>query len=451
MKVMGSILNAPVEEGLAEPSVDERRQLIDRVAASAQFRRSARLRDFLLYVGGQSLKEGCPEIHEQEIGTKVFGRSPSYDRSQDNIVRVNATELRKRIELYFATEGGHETLVLEVPRGGYKPVFHRRVPGAPVHAEITAESGPVDGIPEVHAVAVGKQRDWKSLLWVGVSAALAIACAVLVQQNLSLRSTGNTWAGRTEVEAFWQDFVKGQPEIDIVLPDASVTMSEEMTHQRMTLSDYLDHNYVNHNEEASFSPDRVDDLRGLFEHNLVMLGDFLAAQQILSLTPLLPSLRLQHARFYTAEAIKQNSFILIGGRKANPWMGLFADQMNFNVDFDTELGKYLSYVKNRNPRPGEQAVYSPRTDSNAFTGYSVIAYLPNPSGTGNVIVLAGTDSEATRVAAEFLTSESSLAKFRNTLKVKKLPHFEVLLKTSRLSGTSFNAEMLAYRVYPDKN
>ena len=110
---MGSILNAPAEEHLDEPSVDERRQLIDRVAASAQFRRSARLRDFLLYVGGQSLKEGCPEIHEQEIGTKVFGRSPSYDRSQDNIVRVNATELRKRIDLYFATEGGHETLVLD--------------------------------------------------------------------------------------------------------------------------------------------------------------------------------------------------------------------------------------------------------------------------------------------------------------------------------------------------
>src|SRR5579864_5886903 len=124
---MGSIANAPIEEGLGQSSVDERRALIERVAGSAQFRRSARLRDFLLYVGGQSLKEGCPEIHEQEIGAKVFGRSPSYDRSQDNIVRVNATELRKRIELYFATEGARETLVLEIPRGAYKPVFHRRV------------------------------------------------------------------------------------------------------------------------------------------------------------------------------------------------------------------------------------------------------------------------------------------------------------------------------------
>jgi hypothetical protein len=123
---MDSIANAPPEVGLGQPTLDERRALIGRVAASAQFARSSRLRDFLLYVGNQSLKAGCPEIHEQEIGAKVFGRSLAYDRSQDNIVRVNATELRKRIDQYFANEGAHETLVLEIPRGAYRPVFHRR-------------------------------------------------------------------------------------------------------------------------------------------------------------------------------------------------------------------------------------------------------------------------------------------------------------------------------------
>src|ERR1039457_689723 len=136
---MGSIANAPPEVGLGQPTIDERRALIGRVAASAQFARSVRLRDFLLYVGNQSLKAGCPEIHEQEIGAKVFGRSLAYDRSQDNIVRVNATELRKRIDQYFATEGAHETLVLEIPRGAYKPVFRRRLPGVQNGSAAAAE------------------------------------------------------------------------------------------------------------------------------------------------------------------------------------------------------------------------------------------------------------------------------------------------------------------------
>src|ERR1035437_5365977 len=98
---MGSIANAPTEERLDQPSIEERRALIERVAASSQFGRSARLRDFLLYVGGQSLKEGCPEIHEQEIGAKVFGRSTSYDRSQDNIVRAYAPRQRQTTYLSF--------------------------------------------------------------------------------------------------------------------------------------------------------------------------------------------------------------------------------------------------------------------------------------------------------------------------------------------------------------
>jgi hypothetical protein len=86
-------------------------------------------------------------------------------------------------------------------------------------------------------------------------------------------------------------------------------------------------------------------------------------------------------------------------------------------------------------------------DPNAFIGYSVVAYLPNPSRTGNAIILAGTDSDATSAAAEFLTSEEQLGKFQNTLRLKTFPYFEVLLKTSRLSGTSFSAELLAYRTY----
>ncbi len=444
-KTMGSVLNASVDEGIDEPNIDERRQLIDRVATSVHFRRSARLRDFLLYVGGQSLKEGCPEIHEQEIGTKVFGRSASYDRSQDNIVRVNATELRKRIELYFATDGARETLLLEIPRGGYKPIFRRKVPDE-LH-EPLIEALPVEKTPETPVDEVRRTGGRAYLIWVAVAAALAILCAVLLQQNLAMRSLISPRAGRPEVEAFWKNFVKGQQEIDIVLPDASVTLSEEITHQRMTLGDYLNHDYVDQEKTASLSADRVSDLHNVFDHNLVTLGDFHATQQILALAPVAPSLRLVLSRYYTADSIQRNSFILLGARKANPWMGLFDDQMNFSVDFDGP--HHETRVLNRHPATGEQPSYAAWTDpSGSTTVYSVIAYLPNLSRTGNVIVLAGTDSSATSAAAEFLTSEDSLARFRNTLHTKKFPYFEVLLKSSRVSGTLFGSEMVAYRTYP---
>lgn len=447
---MDSAVTTEVKVRLDEPSVSERRQLIERVASSTHFRRSVRLRDFLLYVGGQSLKEGRAEIHEQEIGAKVFERTPSYDPSQDNIVRVNATELRKRIDLYFATDGAREPLVLKIPRGGYKPVFHWRVPDNLPLPTPPTEIAPAEVVPNVPTVAersTGSRAAY--LAWAGVAIVLAVVCAVLLKQNLALRSSSARWAGRPTVEAFWKDFVKGQQEVDIVLPDASVTMSAEITHQSMMLSDYLDHNYINQQEAASLSPDRVSDLTDIFSHSLVTIGDFHAAQQILALPPIAPSVRLVLARFYTADSIKRNSFVLIGGRKANPWMGLFEDQLNFRLAFDPHNG---ALVTNRHPQRGEMSSYAARTDANDLTtGYCVVGYLPNPNRTGNVIVLAGTDSDTTNAAAEFLTSETSLAKFLKTLKVKKFPHFEVLLKTSRVSSASLNTEVIAYRVHPENN
>jgi hypothetical protein len=441
---MNSIANTPTEDSLKDqPSVDERRALIERVAASTHFRRSARLRDFLLYVGGQSLKDGCPEINEQEIGTKVFGRPSSYSRSQDNIVRVNATELRKRIELYFALEGAQESLILEIPRGGYKPIFHRRLPETQDRLDLM----PKTPLLENPAAAVRKDpRNRSHLLWGTASLALAIACLVLFQQNRTMQHAIYTWDGKPAVAALWTDFVHSRQEIDIVLPDASVSLTEEIIGHPMSLSDYLNHNYMRLPQSLNLSSDRITDLNGIFAHNLVTMGDFHAAQQILELTPLSPFLHLTFSRFYTADSVKRNSFILIGGKKANPWVRLFDDRMNFSLDYDNEHSQ--AFIANRHPQGGEQTIYAAAMDPNAFIGYSVIAYLPNPSRTGNVIILAGTDSDATSAAAEFLTSEEQLSKFRSTLHLRKFPYFEVLLKTSRLSGTSFSSELLAYRTYP---
>jgi len=446
---MGSIANAPINEASDQPTIDERRALIERVAASAQFRRSARLRDFLLYVGGQSLKQGCPEIHEQEIGAKVFGRSQSYDRSQDNIVRVNATELRKRIELYFASEGAHETLVIEIPRGGYKPIFRRRLPELQTEVTVPQESAqPVTVPPRGSAPA---SRMWRAKLghvvWAIVSAALAVTCILLFQQNRAMRKTLNPWEGKPTVAAFWGDFLRYRQQTDVVLPDDSLSVIEDLVRHPISLGDYLNRNYMREIQSSNLSPDRKFDLDQVFSHNLITFGGVRAAQQMLAMVPATAATNLTLSRYYVADSIKRNNVILIGGKKANPWVHVFDDQINFSTDFDNKGSQ--AFVANLHPKPGEQPTYLVSYDPNALVGYSVIAYLPNPSHTGNAIVLAGTDSDATSAAAEFLTSEDQLSKLQNNLGFQKFPYFEVLLKISRLSGTSFNAVVVATRTYPE--
>src|SRR5579859_6527726 len=93
--------------------LEERRALLQRVLWSRQFEKSARIRDLLTYVCERTFENPEVEIHEQEIGNRVFGRDGSYDTGDDNIVRVTASQARKKLAQYFATEGVSEPMVLE--------------------------------------------------------------------------------------------------------------------------------------------------------------------------------------------------------------------------------------------------------------------------------------------------------------------------------------------------
>ena len=158
------------------PSPEQCWQVLERASASPALKRAARLREFLLYIGEQSVRHGRGELHEQELGETVFARPPGYDTTEDNIVRVSASELRKRVKAYFAADGRDEAVVFEIPRGGYVPVFRWRTGASATETEDTAPIQPM---------RAGRER---KLLWVvsTIALALAIVCLLLWGQNREL-------------------------------------------------------------------------------------------------------------------------------------------------------------------------------------------------------------------------------------------------------------------------
>jgi hypothetical protein len=417
---------------------DECWKVMERAAASAQLKRAARAREFLFYVGTKSLKEGCAEIHEQEIGHAVFGRDPDYETSLDNIVRVSATDLRKRIDGYFATEGAEEPLVFEIPRGSYSPVFHWRAPEAP-------EKSPDQTAVAPAQPAVPFYRQLPFLIVSVAAIALAIGCALLWRQNRALSQPHHAWDGKPALAALWPRFLASPRPTDVILADTSFGLLENITHQSFTLSEYLNYSYMDKIEASNLSPDRKADLRMIIERSHGGIGDFNAAQRIWALDPNSPKLSLIFAREYSADLIKRDNVVLIGGQVADPWEDLFYDQMAFTIEYNPALER--SYVRNAHPRSNEQAVYPVTFRPDGVVGYGIVAYLPNPSHTAEALIIAGTDSQTTDAAAEFVTSESRLEQLFKTFPARKLPYFEVLLKTSRLSGTPLTEQIVTYRTY----
>jgi hypothetical protein len=437
-----------VERNQQSMNEGEKSALIDRIAASNHFRRSSRLKDMLLFLGSRAADDSQAEVHEQEIGEKVFGRPAEYDRGQDNIVRVNASELRKRLELYFSHEGKHEDILVSMPRGGYRLVFHHRS-SAKKAAGTQASAAPPDSDAqpseaEPQASRPGAGR-W-AWLWALIGLCTGIAATLLAVHLLPGAAGASAAARQPLVSAFWLEFSPRSGDIDLVLSDASVNITEYILGRPISLTDYTNKDYFDAAEQAHASADRLQDIHQIFHHDIVALGDFEAAEQILSLPTIHPKIRLVPPRVYSPDSLAQNSLILIGGEPANPWVGLFNASLNFSLD-DNDPGMLL-YVLNRHPRPGEQRTYNPSTQNSVITGYGVLAYLPSPNHVGNILILAGTDAQTTKAVAEYVTSERKLSELQKKLgasETRHIPYFEAVIKSSRISDTSFSSKIVAYR------
>jgi len=113
------------KEPLAE-SAGELEAVVRRVTSSVTFEKSPRLRAFLIHVCRCALENRSEEATEQQIGIYVYGRSPSYNPNDDNIVRSQARVLRLKLEHHFANEGKDESVLITIPKGQYLPVFETR-------------------------------------------------------------------------------------------------------------------------------------------------------------------------------------------------------------------------------------------------------------------------------------------------------------------------------------
>jgi TolB-like protein len=96
---------------------------LERVLASPGFARNERLSKFLRYIVERHVEGRDDELKESLIGIHVFGRAPGYDPKKDPIVRTEATRLRARLSEYYLRVGKDNPVMIELPRGGYVPVF----------------------------------------------------------------------------------------------------------------------------------------------------------------------------------------------------------------------------------------------------------------------------------------------------------------------------------------
>ncbi len=100
------------------------RQHLKDLLSSHAFAGSKRTQDFLLLIVNHTLEGDIESLRERMIGAELFGRPISYDTGSDSVVRVRASEVRKKLALYYSGSKEKLTVRIELPSGSYVPRFH---------------------------------------------------------------------------------------------------------------------------------------------------------------------------------------------------------------------------------------------------------------------------------------------------------------------------------------
>lgn len=469
-KIAGSVAPRPsdVSGGSHTNAEDPRWQLAQRIAASRALGRSRLLAAFLLYIVDRQIHNRTDDITEQQIGVLVFGRAEGYDANEDNIVRSYARNLRKRIDEYFATEGKEEALLLEIPRGGYVPAFSSRTLGTDASSTSLLMDEAADPLMNTQAsrsqvarmwphplteaatsvTAVQKRREerrishkYRLILVLFIGIALGLGCSFF--QPLRLMKSLSASPAEVASNRLWAQLFNKDSDTFIVPSDDGLVIMQGLTERPLPLASYINGSYRTNLKESD-APDTAEILKlSARRYTSVVDLDFVA--RLSQLDQVVPErMMVRYARDLRMDDLRAGNAILIGSDEANPWIELFQPKMNFRFNINADSSK-ASGIVNSHPRTGENAIYgTPGPDHT----YGIIAYVPNLTSTGHVLIVGGLNTAGTEAAATFLLTPSLMMP---TLQRARAAHggyqqFELLIGAGNVATNASTPQLILERI-----
>jgi hypothetical protein len=448
----------PEEAPSAGLQSDLRWELAQRVVAGPHFARSPLLSKFLLFVVAETLEGRGDEITEHQIGVQVFDRPADYRTLEDNIVRSYARQLRKRLAEHFAGEGRSEPVRIDIPLGGYVPVF---LPGADEDAKEDAAEVPVPQLGRTQAS--GSHTDsaqstaTQATPWRAKTNRIVLGLLLLAVYSATLIAAtwyGATWYAGAHVPSvqqaespahvLWAALFSGPANCFIVPSDAGFNLLEDLSRRPVPLAQYIAGSY----QAMPLGGVDVHSAEDLRSQQLTPFVDLQISSAFAHLTEDNPQrVFIRFPRDLRLDDLKNANAVIIGSVGSNPWAALAESNANFRIV--DHPGMRGATIENLKPRAGEATSYESRWNEPAHETFALITFFPNLSGNGHLLVLEGLDVAGTQAAAEMLLHPSAIDTILSgaTRPDGSLHNFEVLLRSTSIESSATGTQVIASRIY----
>jgi hypothetical protein len=441
-------------------------QHLKEVIEGAAFRGSHRSGQFLKYVVEQAVAGHFDSLKERVIGVELFGRSPSYDTGDDAIVRVTASDVRKRLLQHYGLYGTTSRIRISLPLGSYIPEVSREphssgngnhdlltdtdlpaaLHNAAVHPESDSES------PESAAAAHTTAQPQAAMATEGTFNRIWLI-VILLATALNLAVWGISWKHMSRPAVApailpWSVLLNSPHAIHLITSDPDIAEIQQYVGGEISISDYANHHLIP-------NPDNMTPEVQHFWN--IILRDDKAAFVDAKIAAEIGELAWAHSKNIDVRAARNlqmsdlhndDNFIFMGSPRSDPWSNLFSDQLDFRFIFDKNSGQEI--IQNFHPRPHEALQYVP-TALGGATGqsYAIIALVQNPDQNGQILLLAGANAEGTEAAERLITDMSRLSTVLQGCGITPtgpLRHFELLLKLDTMAGSSDNTYVEACHI-----
>jgi len=356
----------------------EVRGQLARVLQSEHFRASHRCSRFLEFSVHHVL-DGKPieELKERVIGTEVFQRPADYDTSQDNIVRVTANEVRKRLAMFYEVNRGMANPILHLSPGSYAVSFQWAKDDSVPQLLQSDPSGPATPPVETRPV---QAAHWYRIDWRAAVASLLVIgsfVAIIVYRS---------WRTTDLVQRVWAPILQSPKPALICVPVPFVYG---------TTADYADPRDVAVPMAMSRKPAQMS-------YAFVGIGDAYAlADTVKVLSAHRKEWQLLTDSSTPSDSLLAGPVIVIGNR-SNRWSRGMAENQRFFFDAQNDV------IYDRFNPQVKWAVVTPQ-DWKVNEDYAIVSRFTNPASGQPVIAIAGLTIFGTQAAGNFITNQDLLA------------------------------------------
>lgn len=436
------------------------RKHVKEIAEGSAFKGSERCKKFLGYVVEEAIKGHADALKERVIGVEVFGLPPSYDTKDEAIVRVTASDVRKRLLQHYGKDGLASHFHISVPIGSYIPKITRfgegradridflelrHAPSAASNSHVTEQESALHtnanlerggSAPEISVAQAFTPKRRAFLMLIAVVFVLIAALGVALWGVMRASSARAKVASAPELP--WSSLWTSPHPTHLITSDVDIVRIQNILGRRISVSDYANHNYVS--EQNAVAADDRRELATLMRGNKTATHDAHIAASIAELAGAnAHQIDVEGAREIQLSELKtDDNFIFLGSPFSNPWFSLFSDQLDFQFVPRGVAGLGTEDVLNVHPVANEQSIYT-STAGGGSTGvqYAIAAVVGNPGQRGQILLLAGVSGEGTTAAATLVTDlpRLSMALQRCGIPPSGPPkHFEFLLRVNTMAG-----------------